>query len=610
MNYQFKGNLRGYLCDDCEEFLTGVIVRIYAAQDNDRIVERVVADVKETFHQISEEESRAKANRLLGTATVDEQGNFSISEFAKGYSGQAFDIDFECGNVPPRIPRKKKYPPLFFHITTIQPQWREVQTTNAAAQQQTLFYNWSYAIPNRWWCWIRGRFDEYVICGTVVDCETKVPLKGLKVSAFDVDLIQDDALGFAITDANGKFKLYYTEADFSKTIFSWLNVEWPAGPDLYFKIETATGDVLLQEDRTRGRQNDRNNRGHCFCVKFCVNFKPDVDYVPALFTHVGAYSIVNDFDAQGYTNDAEKNAFTQSIPLVGILPGGNASNSMEYRFKVKNLDTAVEVIADASYLNAFQIGTLTKISSFIPLVYTIDPYYVNNPAGTFNVVIQPGGWIEVPRENSLLGSAGQFNAGTLLGSLNTEMLTKEFFDLTVPSIYKAGDAFPAGQKAGIHTFQIIFEAREVGSSTISYSTVLSKIVMSNVTYSQIVHPSWAGGLRTKIGVGMLEIAETTATGSGCNKIEDTLTANYSVVHPHLENVTISFEGNPPLPATVNPGFSGAGEAVGNHAFTGLNALPMKPCAYIIHLHGNIRLTSGYGRLNWAYVEDHIAFCKA
>jgi hypothetical protein len=125
-----------------------------------------------------------------------------------------------------------------------------------------------------------------------------------------------------------------------------------------------------------------------------------------------------------------------------------------------------------------------------------------------------------------------------------------------------------------------------------------------------VHPSWAGGLRTKIGAGMLEIAETTATGSGCNKVEDILTANFSVVHPHLESVSISFEGNPPLPATVNPGFSGAGEAVGSHAFTGLNALPMKPCAYIIHLYGGIRLTSGYGRLPWAYVEDHIGFCKA
>jgi hypothetical protein len=610
MNYQFKGNLRGYLCTDCDEFLTGVIIRLYKTEPQDRLVERAVADVKETFHQLTEEEVKAKGKSLIGEATVDERGNFTVS-FPENYDGTAFDIDFECGSVPPHLPRRKKYPPVFFHITTLQPQWREMDGNfnEAATHAQTvLTYSWSYAIPKRWWCLIRSKFHEYVVCGRVIDCETKVPIRGLKVSGFDYDLIQDDPIGFAITDADGKYKLYYSEADFSKTIFSWLNVEWPAGPDLYFRIETATGDVLLQEDRNRGRQQDRSNSPHCVCIDFCVKFRPDVNYVPALFTHVGNYSIVTGFDGSGYTNDSEKNAFTQSIPLIGILPGGVASNAMEYRFKVKNLDTAVEVIVDAAYMNAFQIGTLNTLH-FSPFSYTTEPYYVNNPGGTHNVVMAADGWIAVPRENSLFGS-GQFNAGTVLGSLNTEMLTKEFFDMTTPSIYKAGDAFPAGQKAGIHTFRITFEAREVGTSTIAYSTVLQKIVISNVTYSQIVHPSWAGGLRTKIGVGMLEIAETTATGAGCNKVEDVLTANYSVVHPHLENVTISFEGNAPLPGNFSAPFSGTGESVSAHAFTGLNSLPMKPCAYIIHLVGNIRLTSGYGRLPWAYVEDHIAFCKS
>lgn len=609
MSYQFKGNLRGYLCDDCEEFLSGIIVRLYSAKTDDRIVERAVAEVKETFHQINEDESKAKADRLLGAATVDEQGNFTITDFPKGYSGEAFDIDFECGTVPPRIPRKKKYPPLFFHITTVQPQWRETGTDN----QQNLVFNWAYAIPAKWWCWIRGKFGEYVICGSVVDCESKVPLKGLKVSAFDVDLIQDDPLGFAITDANGKFKLYYTEADFSKTIFSWLNVEWPAGPDLYFKIETATGTVLLQEDRTRGRQSDRNNRGHCFCVKFCVKFQPPTDdrYEPLLFTHVGSYSIVTGFDGAGYTNDSQKNAFTRTIPLIGSIPDGDSSNAMEYRFKIKNLGTLAEIIADATYLAPFQIGTLDTFTLF-PFTWSTVPYYVNNAGPNPNVVIQPGGWIPVPRENSL-GSTGKFTAHSLLGELKTEMLTKETFDLTAPALpadYKAGDSFPASQKAGIHTFQITFEAREVGTIPVSYSIVLAKIVLCNITYDQIVHPSWAGGFRQKLGVGMMEINETTATGAGCNKVGDTLTANYSVVHPHLENVTIWFEGNPVLPASFAAPFSGSGEAVGSHAFTNLNSLPMAPCAYIIHLVGNLRLTSGAGRLSDAYVEDHIAYCKS
>ncbi len=357
MNYQFKGKLRAFLCNDCEEFLSGVFVRLYKTTSKERLVEAAVAEVKETFHQLTAEEVKAKSGDLLAEATVDEQGNFSI-DLSKGYDGTAFDIDFECGTVPPRIPRRKKYPPVFFHITTLQPQWREIggQPLEAATNPQSfLSYSWSYAIPKRWWCLIRSKFDEYVVCGKVIDCETKVPLSGLKVSAFDYDLIQDDPLGFTFTDANGKFKLYYSEADFSKTIFSWLNIEWPAGPDLYFKIETATGDVLLQEDRNRGCQPDRSNSPHCVCVDFCVIFKPNVNYVPALFTHVGNYSIATGFDGSGYTNDAEKNAFTQSIPLIGILPGGIASNAMEYRFRVINLDTATNIIVDSTFMNGFQV---------------------------------------------------------------------------------------------------------------------------------------------------------------------------------------------------------------------------------------------------------------
>jgi len=53
MNYQFKGNLRGFLCNDCEEFLTGVIIRIFKTTGQNRVTEQAVASVKETFHQLT-----------------------------------------------------------------------------------------------------------------------------------------------------------------------------------------------------------------------------------------------------------------------------------------------------------------------------------------------------------------------------------------------------------------------------------------------------------------------------------------------------------------------------------------------------------------------------
>ena len=41
------------------------------------------------------------------------------------------------------------------------------------------------------------RFGAWTICGHVRHCETKAPIGGVSVRAFDVDWLQDDALGDA-----------------------------------------------------------------------------------------------------------------------------------------------------------------------------------------------------------------------------------------------------------------------------------------------------------------------------------------------------------------------------------------------------------------------------
>lgn len=270
MKYQFKGNLRGFYCGDCFDFMYNANVKIYALDRDANTTAMAVANEKETFHQRSDEELKLISKKLIGEGVTDEAGNFSIEITGKKYDGAAFDIDFECGTVPLKIPPRKKEPPrpprpLQFHITTLQPMW-----IDAAEQRELAIASWEYAIPYKFWCWILRLFKIYVICGQVNDCKHQHPVAGVKVLAFDVDLLQDDALGFGITNSSGNFRIYYSEADFSKTIFSWLNVEWPAGPDLYFKIEAADGTVLLAENRQRGHDRDRTNASNCFCVKFCV----------------------------------------------------------------------------------------------------------------------------------------------------------------------------------------------------------------------------------------------------------------------------------------------------------------------------------------------------
>jgi 5-hydroxyisourate hydrolase-like protein (transthyretin family) len=251
MNYIFKGRLCGYLCNDCSEPLANVKVRLYKPSRAETITLLAVADANQTFHQVTEEERKGKQKLLIAEASTDASGafTFQLSEKEK-YSGEAFEIDFVCGNnynkpVPP-----KKYEEFQFHITTIQPQWREKTSEQTIAS----YFGWEYCVPSKWWCQILRLLDLWVICGRVISQATNQPIPGVRVEAFDVDLLQDDAIGSNVTDASGHFRIYYTSAEFSKTIFSWLNIEWPAGPDIYFKLyDNATNTLLLEEDRSVGQ---------------------------------------------------------------------------------------------------------------------------------------------------------------------------------------------------------------------------------------------------------------------------------------------------------------------------------------------------------------------
>lgn len=611
MSYIFKGNLRGFYCGDCYDYLYRAKVKIYAIDKQADITALAVAREKETFHQRKDDELKSLSKRLLVETETDESGNFTVDfSNVRNYNGEAFEIDFECGTVPLNLNVKrppKPRGPFQFHITTLQPMWKESGDENNKSVNVAY---WEYAITYKFWCWLLRLFGVYVICGRVVDCEKKTPIKGLRVKAFDVDLIQDDYLGLGITDVTGNFKIYYTEADFSKTIFPWLNVEWPAGPDLYFSVESGTGTVIMQEPRNRGHQPDRENASNCFCVELCVKTDGgDGSYAPVLFQKVGQYWITSDFDAVGFTNDAQRNAFTGTIPLIGAVPAPFSSTALEYRFIVKNLDTSVSVIADANFMAPFTIGTWNRIISFFPFNSVSEDYWVNNPAATHNVAIDPQGWIKVPRENDLFGVTGQFSPGITMGALMTEKLIKENFDLINPTVYVAGNPFSASQKASIHHYEITCQVREVGTIPVAYSNVLTRIAVCNTSYLQRLHPAWAGGDVSRYAVVMLELVETTLSGSGCNKITTQVTANYSVVHPVIDNMKIYFEGNAPLPApfAINPV---AGDEAAGSTSPQFDVSALQPCAYIVWLEATFRLTGGYGRIAGSTIWDHIAFCKA
>ena len=182
MKYYLRGNLCGFLCDECSEPLSGMKVLLYLPWQKDSVISKAVANTKDTFRLVTNEESAARKDLLIATTQTDENGNYEF-ELDKKYGNKAFDIDFTCGTVPRVPPKPPIKRPLQFHLTTILPQWR------INKQAENYYFQWEYCITAKWWCYIRGHFfDAWVICGHLRNCDTSTPIAGASVTAWDADL--------------------------------------------------------------------------------------------------------------------------------------------------------------------------------------------------------------------------------------------------------------------------------------------------------------------------------------------------------------------------------------------------------------------------------------
>jgi len=85
--------------------------------------------------------------------------------------------------------------------------------------------------------------------GQVVEEESGRPIAGLHVRAFDKDLLFDDKLGVAVTDAEGKFRIDYSQLDFS-SIFGT-----ETSPELYVRVYDVNDKKLLYTSEKSIRKN-------------------------------------------------------------------------------------------------------------------------------------------------------------------------------------------------------------------------------------------------------------------------------------------------------------------------------------------------------------------
>ena len=95
---------------------------------------------------------------------------------------------------------------------------------------------------------MRGQ-DQYweAVKGRIVGPDGK-PLEGVTVNVYDKDLMVDDHLGEAVTPANGKFRVEFTQADYTPP-FS----PGEGRPDIYLKLTAGDGrthKTKVQQDLT------------------------------------------------------------------------------------------------------------------------------------------------------------------------------------------------------------------------------------------------------------------------------------------------------------------------------------------------------------------------
>lgn len=620
-HYIFKGRLCGYICAECPEPLANLQVRLYRVDTQRNVAALAVANPKETFVILDDDQVQGKQSRLLANAETDAEGNFSF-EIGENYAGEAFEVDVYCGSVPRQKIGKKPPNPRQFTITTLQPRYRETEHGFIAV--------WNYCLPNRFWCAVLAWFDVWTICGRVLDCETEVPIGGVRVRAFDVDWLADDTLGLAATtDATGKFIITYSSVDFRQG--TWIDVELIGGPDLYFKIETLTGSPLLVEASSRGRAPDRENAGNCFCVELCIDKEKVPPIIPetlSVFNKIGGDNFLTAIDS-GAGGDgktlADERSFYSNLRLNGILSKTKNGNPLEYAFEVAAYDPTTNVLGPYTQVPLAQIaetniGTWEHYTGDILNPVETKEYILNGVAAPNVLVpqVSPDGWVRVPQESNVFAPQGNFVASTgaypgFINLISSEL--RAFGAIDALQVQAGESATTGGTPLGRDYFYSLrMKVRErnpitdvtvPGSEQVAGTCV--RLAVMNTLYNNVSKGgTWSPFIASsQLGVASLDIKEL-REGGGCSEINQTLDVLYTAAQPNLGQVRIAMTG-PGGPYGFSPAAPVSPNRFGS-ATPGFVFANLQPCAYIVKLEVELLLTTGDGYPD--FLRDEVAFCKA
>lgn len=594
MLYQLHGRLQAYLCDDCLQNLGGVTIRLYRLRPQQDAQALAAARPKTTFSLLDSDDVRAKAGSLLAETTADADGSFTLTldEKEHDYDGGAFEVDVRLTEVP-GADRQRDREAVQFTVTTLRPDWTE--------GERGLSYTWRHRLTARYWCYLIAQFDVWVLCGRVVSREGGTPVGNLTVRAFDRDWLQDDPLGEDVTDSDGRYRIYYTSADFKETPFSpALNVELVSGPDLYFEVLTQAGEMLLDEAPSEGRQPPRENVGHCYCETLVVDTEPVPPYLEPYFTHVGNFDILYDIDPSGLANKAKTGAggagygFFGNVKLKGYCPktDDGTGQPLYYRFLYVDPATSAEEVVTGSLITPVVVGSKLvwwDVDGDGTFGWTLQDIVVAGSGAT--PPLSPGG--SGPISSHVIVP----DATTGWIAVDPDALDSGFYgplvrlrtDQVVPGGAAPGSGAgtaPADPKDG-RLLTLIFE------TTTNPSDPAATVRQSD-TVTLLVN-NWTE-------VRELDLQEFQAGGSGgCTELTTQVTILYTADHQRLASWSLGMSSAasaagwtaPSLPAGTGPrGAAGTEVVTQDGAATPVAFADWPACSYVVRLTTRRMLTDG------------------
>lgn len=268
MSYVLTGTVQGHVSPEQVEPLANVTVRLYRTEEQS--IGRSF-EMEPRFAALSAEEVREKEYLWTAQARTNERGEFTIDLSERSllghvgstrpYQGEALEVDVYCRSAPGQ-PQGSTGGDVQFTVGTIVPAW--------ASTGEGYRATWSCVLSHAFWSQARTAMDAWTVMGRVTSRASQIPLAGLRVHAFDADLYQDDPLGSATTDEQGKFRIDFPGQLFRRVPGKGVDFE-SKGPDVYFRIEGPDGTLLIAEDRGRANSPDRRDVGTVLDTELVVD---------------------------------------------------------------------------------------------------------------------------------------------------------------------------------------------------------------------------------------------------------------------------------------------------------------------------------------------------